>query len=151
MNNTNYTSFLKLIVFNVVIAAVFLYLYSTNLLAVAWENDALYIMPTITVCFLVAVASLVINKAPTAWTDYLSEMCVTLGFIGTLYGIILSFDVDTGSLVDANSAGQMVKQVLHGIGVAVWTTMWGVWHRSWLEGIVSLMVGETHDTTKTAG
>lgn len=142
MSNFFNATVLKLLVFNVAVFSVFLYLHSVGLLAEAWSNDALYIMPAITICFLVAVASLILNKGPTAWTDYLSEMCVTLGFIGTLYGIIISFQVDIDSLKDANAAGEMVKQVLHGIGVAVWTTMWGVWHRSWLEGIVSLYIGE---------
>ena len=128
---------MKFIIFNCMILGIVLYLSQHGLLDRIWDNSALYIIPAISTLWLVGFLSFIWSKRVTNWVWWCSNGLVGLGFIGTLYGISSGFE-GADQLGSAQEATEVVGQALKGISTAILTTLWGVMHKLWLDGVISL-------------
>lgn len=74
-----------------------------------------------------------------AWRDRwaqvneIADALVFLGLIGTVIGMILAVaQIDPNMAGDASAAGEMAGHLLHGIGIALYTTLVGSVYAIWL-------------------
>jgi hypothetical protein len=110
------------------------------------ENDALHILELIGVSLVLGLSFIFFNK-PEIWTVTMMDICVTLGFLGTLYGIwIGAKEFGAAEISNVEDLKVVVPAMLYGMGVAIWTSIAGGFALIWL--LVTLRFsGEEDDKT----
>lgn len=127
---------LKLVVVNTIFLVVTYCLYRQDVLATAWSNDMLYIIPAIVI---LSMFGFVYQWRDLATTEWCAETCIALGLFGTAMGIWTAFSgIDPEMVGDVNAIGQVLGVLLSGLGAALWTTMTGVYASVWLSANIRI-------------
>lgn len=127
----------KILAANCVFLSVLVYLWFIGILDIAYANDILFILPAILVSFIVGQASNLFFKNKIINT--MSEICVSLGFLGTVYGVYIAVSaVGTETIQDTSQLSVVISELLRGVGAALWTTATGIFFAVWLRMVESM-------------
>jgi hypothetical protein len=130
----------RLIVLNVVWAALVVWSYGMGYLTFVFEHDVSRLSYVISGVFLVALAAAFAGK--TAHLSRAETWLVTLGLIGNVVGFIIALqEIDTGSLSDTGGVQRVASNLLAGMGVAFCSTLVGAVTALWLS-MVGWVMGE---------
>lgn len=128
------------IVLNVLALSVSYYLYVMGVVETAFKNDALYINEAILGVFILGMVGALCKWKFTEWC---ADTLVGLGFFGTLYGVWSAFgNIKPENISDVASVVPILAGLISGIGVAIWTTMIGLYFYTWLTANMSLLSNE---------
>lgn len=133
------TRYLTLAVVNTIFLAIVYVLYREGVVATAWQNDILYIVPaTVTLWGY----GMVIVHWSNRTAEWVCESLIIVGFLGTLFGIVHAFtSVTPESVGDINMIGEVLGSVLYGLGAAIWTTITAAFLALWLSANARVMGG----------
>lgn len=119
------TPWLKLSILNILFAVVTWLLYRDGILATAWLNDTLFIIPSILALGAIGMIHIGHKVRTTRWC---AETAVVLGFVGTAYGIWMAFGgIDPAQVGNTSAIAGILSTLLKGLGAALWTTLAGVY------------------------
>lgn len=128
------------IILNIAALCISFYLYTQGVVVEAFRNDALYINEAIVVTFVIGMVAVIFNSRFTSWC---ADTLVGLGFFGTLYGVWSAFgNIRPENISDVQSVIPILANLISGIGIAIWTTMIGLYFYTWLMLNVSLLEHE---------
>jgi hypothetical protein len=128
------------IILNTVALSVSFYLYVVGVVSTAFENDALYINEAILVVFVIGMLGAIFKWRGTQWC---ADTLVGLGFFGTLFGVWSAFgSIKPENIVDVQSVVPILANLISGIGVAIWTTMIGLYFYTWLTANMVILDNE---------
>ena len=118
------------VIFNTIALSICYYLYSVGVVATAFTNDALYINEAILTIFGLGMVGSIVRWKYTTWC---ADTLVGLGFMGTLFGVWTAFgNIRTENISDVQSVIPILVGLISGIGVAIWTTVLGLFFYTWL-------------------
>lgn len=128
------------IILNTIAISISYYLYVVGVVATAFKNDALYINEAILFVFTIGMIGSIMKWRFTSWC---SDTLVGLGFFGTLYGVWGAFgNIKPENIVDVQSVVPILANLISGIGVAIWTTMIGLYFYTWLTANMAILYDE---------
>ncbi len=96
-----------------------------------WEGDVSKLIILILALFLYGI----IEQAQGRWTkaDDTGNICVLIGLIGTVLGIIVALTgINAETVADASSVKQVITNMVGGMGTVYYTTLAGAVSLAWL-------------------
>lgn len=129
------------VVLNTLALSISYYLYVVGVVEEAFKNDALYINEAIVVVFIIGMIGALFKWRFTEWC---ADTLVGLGFFGTLYGVWSAFgSIRPESISSVQSVVPILANLISGIGIAIWTTMLGLYFYTWLMANLSVLDEES--------
>ncbi len=118
------------VIVNTIALSISYYLFSMGIVTTAFSNDALYINEAIVASFVMGMFGAAFKWK---YTNWFADTLVALGFVGTLYGIWTAFgSIKTQNINDVASVVPIITGLISGIGIAIWTTVLGLYFYTWL-------------------
>lgn len=125
--------------FTVLVAA-----YFSGWIEKIYVGDSSYISVLIAILSIATIHGALLGRVSAKNLDFMGNMAVTLGLIGTVFGFIQSLlSVDPSAVTDVNNISPMVASLISGMGVALYTTLVGSFFFLWIATLQRVV--ESHE------
>lgn len=127
----NHTLIILSVVMHTLLAALTFLVYQNGLIHKAWESDPSWVTTAMVVSlglvYPFIIRDTVVGSVRNVEVyDFVAVALLTLGFIGTVYGMMIALDGLNPAELNVETVGEMVGQLMVGVRLAFSTTMVGM-------------------------